>query len=228
MEREEYEELKKLLKEGKTFIEARQILKSRGIYTTGDIGFFYFNFDCYPDDYFSHEKDGEQYFTVEKLRNHSFRLPEAGIILNSGTIFNVRMTHIELACWLKLNGVNLKNSLRYVYFPDSKRMSFVEGYDFCEETDENDVLKLLDKWNDFYDGELLDYDLPLTEPQAYAICKLADVFKLDRNSVFEYNEGFRMSEVWQDDHEKRKIGRDNWKTVDYALKKYAENGSFNR
>ncbi len=221
------EELKRLLIEGKSLIEARKILKSQGIDATSNIGFLSINLDHYADDYFSLEKEGEEYFTAAKLNNYS-RLPSVGIILNSGTIFKARSFHIELACWLKLNGVNLKNSLRYVYFPDSKRMSFVEGYDFSEETDENDVLKLLDKWNDFYDGELLDYDLPLTEPQAYAICKLADVFKLDRNSVFEYNEGFRMSEVWQDDHEKRKIGRDNWKTVDYALKKYAENGSFNR
>ncbi len=218
-------DLKKMLDEGHTLIEAR---KEIDVDDCLDKQFrLSFDENFYPDDYFDDSYEGIEFFKLKNIRYYK-TLPQVGLILKDGTIFSVKAFHIELTLWLKYNGVDITNSLRYVYFPDTKRLSIIEGYDYEYATDENDINKLCERWKDIYEGESLDTDLVLTDPQAFVICKLADYFGLDRDEVFTSNNGFRMCESWQVDPKRRKVGRDNWATVDQSLKRFSKGTSFVR
>ena len=214
-----YENLERLLDKGMTLIEARQFDKSLYDVDVKDCEYVKLIGVHYPDDYFEPIHDGVEFFTFDKIGKYK-SLPSEGIILKDGTIFNVNTFHMEESCWLKYNGIDLENNLRYVYFRDTKNLSIIGGYDAKKKFNENNVAKLCRQWNEYYENENCDDSVELTEKQAISIFYLCKQFGLKLDDVLAYNEAFRISgtKAWTD-NKSRKIGNDNIYTIDHALKK---------
>ena len=218
---EQFENLKKFLDKGLTLIEAREFDNTLDNIHFEDTDFDYLDIseNHYPDDYFDDIHDGVEFFKPEKISQYE-ELPDTGIILKDGTIYRVDTYHMEVSCWLKSNGIDLDGNLRYVYFRDSKNLNINEGYDTRKKFDENNILKLCNAWNDFYDNENQEYSIELTDAQAITLFYLAKQYSYTLDEVVHINKCFKTDEdeVWGD-HKSRRVGAYNRDTIEKALKK---------
>lgn len=94
------------------------------------------------EDYFNKENMNVTYFKLsDKLLQKSelapYKIPEEGIITQDGTIYTMRnlQHHLVLAMWLKSNGVDIRNSIRFLVWRSGYNGSkygtpeFYDGYD---------------------------------------------------------------------------------------------------
>lgn len=206
----------------KCFFKGMSLIEARNFVNLTDnekdaYEYDFFNKDLFPDDYFNKEQEGNTFFDCQ-IKEYNY-LPKIGIITKDGRIYKTNSLHLDLALWLKFNGIDLQGSLRYVYFPDTKHFSIVEGYGYFKEEDKKSIDEVAFKWNQLHEGELLDYNLILNEAQVITIFKLAKQFGLDFEKIMSYNEGFCMNQLANYDDEKKKIGRYNKFTIDDAFRR---------
>lgn len=206
----------------KCFFKGMSLIEARNFVNLTDnekdaYEYDFFNKDLFPDDYFNKEQEGNTFFDCQ-IKEYNY-LPKIGIITKDGRIYKTSSLHLDLALWLKFNGIDLQGSLRYVYFPDTKHFSIVEGYGYYKEKDSKSIDEVAHNWNELHESENLDYNLLLTEAQVLTIFKLAKYFNLDFENIMYYNEGFCFDQQKNKSDEKKKIGRYNKLTIDEAFRR---------
>lgn len=213
-------QVKKCFDDGLTLMTIKDMFSALPIFGSSLVyGGQDLNYPEYCDDYFAAEQEGKNFYTLKNM--DKFRLPTVGIILKDGTIYKVERMHMEVACWLKYNNVDLKNSLRYVYFQDTKRLDIREGYDHVRATNENNPDILCSVWNELHDDNEYEYDLEPTEEQIQAIYYLSRRFNVKFEKIFEDNVGFRMNPYPQTPYtkEQKRLGAYNDDAITHALNK---------
>lgn len=237
--------VKKLLDSGLSLREIQQLFVETGFDGLPKIGDdnsplcqLSLNHDPYNQHYFDEINEGKNFYSLKNMScytgaNGDKRLPQNGIITRDGTIFRADNLHMETALWLKFNGVNLKNSLRFTYFVDSKRIEIRDGYDFVP-VDNNNMDELYVIWSELHDENLDDWDLEPTEEQIQAIYYLKTYLSnryranIDFEKIFENNVGFRMNPHPPKAYTKEqlRVGDNNNDTINHALKKlFAKKGN---
>ena len=188
------EKLESLLNEGLTYMQAREIypelsfIKPKGLKRTT------INEVEFPYCYFSQDSEGERIFKFENISKYKY-FPTCGIILKGGTIHAVRSNHMATSIWLKYNAVDLSGNLRYVYFPDTKFLHFNIGYDHDKKFSENNIDKLVDKWNGYYENFNSPSSAQLSEEQAITIFYLCKNFELNFDKELINNNLFKLDQL---------------------------------
>lgn len=233
--------VKELLDQGYSLLDIRDFYRHEGyagLPLIGDngspLGPISLNCRQYELSYFDEDSEGYNFYSLKHMHkyikpNGDKNLPINGIITRDGKIYRADSLHISLAFWLKYNGVNLKNSLRYTYFVDSNRIEIRDGYDFVP-VNNNDPDELYAAWSELHDDNVEDWDLEPTEEQIQTIYYLKKSFenrfrtKIDFESIFEDNVGFRMNSKMAKSYtkEQRRVGDYNDETINRALKKLFE------
>lgn len=216
-------DLKKMLDEGHTLIEARAKGLDIGNFPNKKFTAYTMPQNDFPDDYFELQNEGKYYFKLDHIYDYR-RLPQLGIILKDGTIIHVDEWHLKHALWLKFNKPDGKNftdlegSINYIHFKESAfrapYLSFVQGYDYKRVNNTN-LYELISQWYDKREREEGFVGVSLTENQVLAILGLCGKFYLKFDDVVYKNVSFCLDSTEQG---LRKIGRDNEDTINCAFR----------
>lgn len=230
--------VKELLDQGFSLLDIRDFFRYEGYVglplignDSSPLGPISLNCGPYELSYFDEDNEGYNFYSLKHMdkytsANGDKRLPINGIITRDGKIYRADTLHMELAFWLKYNGVDLKNSLRYTYFVDSHRIEIRDGYDFVP-VNNNNPDELYAVWSELHDENEDDWDLEPTEEQIQAIYHLKKSFenrfrtKIDFENIFKDNVGFRMDPKMAQSYtkEQRRVGDENDETINRALLK---------
>ncbi len=137
-------------------------------------------FKEYPLDYFSSINVKVLPKNILNVDLKMTNLPDKGIITNDGKIYKViGHKHIITALWLKLNSIDLTNSVRYFSFMSG--LEFYPGYDcFGKIVDVENIEQIIEQWNYQYEECKTERTIVgLSQKQFYTLKHLGNYFDND-------------------------------------------------
>ena len=111
---------------------------------------------------------------------HNNRIPQKGILLNDGKVYSVvGSKHVTTALWLRLNNVDLKDSVRFFSFLDG--LEFYPSFEsFGKVENMESIEELKDEWREEYENNKAPHSIiGLNRKQMITISNLARYFNND-------------------------------------------------